>query len=304
MNPTSSRPGALARAFHLISKTALLQVLVFALTTEVARAGSATWKPNPTSNDWNTAANWRPRTAPNAPNDTATFATSSITNVMLSDEQTLVDSIVFSPGASAFTLTVEGGVSNSTLALDGVGLVNNSGVEQNFFTTQQYVTGLNFYNQATAGTQTVYTAAETSGIAFYDQTTAGSATFLIKGNDYFEDAWSELLFYDNSTASNGVFIITGASGEDAEGAETYFYDNSSAGNGTFTNTPATDRYGYWGGTTNFHDNSTAGDSVFTNEGGAGTEGIGGLTQFWENSTAANATITCTAPRGLAVSLAR
>ena len=85
-------------------KTKLL-IIVSLIVAIDALAGSATWKNSPTSPDWNTAANWTPATVPNGASDTATFAISSKTRVSLSDN-TLVNGIVFEPGASAFTITV------------------------------------------------------------------------------------------------------------------------------------------------------------------------------------------------------
>ena len=71
-----------------------------------ARAGSATWDLNPGSGDWNTATNWTPATVPNGPADTATFALSNTTSVSLSAD-TEVDTIMFNPGASVYTVTAE-----------------------------------------------------------------------------------------------------------------------------------------------------------------------------------------------------
>ena len=68
-------------------------------------AGSATWSMNPISGDWNTGANWTPETVPNGPSDIATFGFSTITNISTSD-QTGIDSIVFNPGAKAYTITL------------------------------------------------------------------------------------------------------------------------------------------------------------------------------------------------------
>ena len=286
----TSNPGARARPFHLISKTALLSALVFALTTELAHAGSATWKSNPTSNDWNTATNWMPRTVPNGPNDTATFAVSATTGVSLT-AVTEVNGIVFAPGASPFTITAAPASSTTTLVLTGVGIANNSGVVQNFVTYLD-PERLTFYNQATAGTQTVFTAKETGKIEFFDSTTAGSGTFMIMGNQYFEDDFTTLYFYDNSSAANGIFINTGGSGEEGEGGGTVFSGNSTAANGTFTNEAATNYFAYTGGGTSFVDNSTAADAVFTNEGGVVTYEPGGTTEFFDNSNAERATITC------------
>src|SRR6266550_5934954 len=73
------------------------------LTASSTFAGSATWKVSPTTDDWNTAANWTPRTVPNGPLDTATFASSRQTGVFFASD-TEVNGIVFKPGASAFTI--------------------------------------------------------------------------------------------------------------------------------------------------------------------------------------------------------
>ena len=51
--------------------SATLLALFLILTSQSATAGSATWNLNPTSNDWNTAANWTPMTVPNGPSDEA-----------------------------------------------------------------------------------------------------------------------------------------------------------------------------------------------------------------------------------------
>jgi len=57
----------------MLPRTGLRLALVAALAlwaTDAALAGSATWKLNPTSGDWNTAANWSPSTVPNGAADT------------------------------------------------------------------------------------------------------------------------------------------------------------------------------------------------------------------------------------------
>src|SRR5450432_3052174 len=65
---------------------------------------SATWDLNP-GTDWNTATNWTPVTVPNGPSDTATFDVSNTTAVSIS-APTQVDGILFTPAASAFTITI------------------------------------------------------------------------------------------------------------------------------------------------------------------------------------------------------
>src|SRR5437764_1437214 len=92
------------------------------------QAGSATWTLNPTSGDWNTAANWTPATVPNGPSDTATFGSSSSTEISVS-ANTEISTINFNAGAAAYTITPEPAV---TLTISGLGTSNNSGVMQNF----------------------------------------------------------------------------------------------------------------------------------------------------------------------------
>ena len=82
-----------ARLLRLTSTVLLLVVS----SQATGFAGSATWKANPTSGDWNTAANWMPPTIPNGPSDTATFAASNTTDVSLS-ANTEVNGIVFNAG--------------------------------------------------------------------------------------------------------------------------------------------------------------------------------------------------------------
>jgi len=61
--------------------------------------GSATWNLNPTSGEWNTAANWTPATVPDGPSDVATFGLSNQTSVVLNANVEL-GQIVFDAGAS------------------------------------------------------------------------------------------------------------------------------------------------------------------------------------------------------------
>jgi len=74
---------------------------------------------NPTSNDWNTAAQLDARDRSYGPNDTATFDVSNTTNINVSGIE--VNSITFTPGASAYTLTIR----DSDMTISGVGITNN-----------------------------------------------------------------------------------------------------------------------------------------------------------------------------------
>ena len=219
---------------------------------QVAVAGSATWNLNPTSGDWNTAANWTPNTVPDNPSDTATFDVSDITDISVTPVIDVAE-IIFDPGASGFTISSPG-----TLNLHGAGVTNNSGVEQNFI-----VPGLgaeiHFYESATAGEDTVFTqtgpsSVETTIIAFHQTSSAGSATFISEGN---------------AQASSG----------------TWFFDSATAGNGMFINQPGD----FNGGDTIFFDGATAANATFDCLGGTGSQ-LAGRVQFAQRSTAADATI--------------
>ena len=93
-------------------------------------ADSATWNASPATEDWNTATNWTPAAVPDGPSDVATFGSSSRTAVSLSDVTgTEVNGITFSPGASAYTITV---MPTATMTISGVGIANSSGLTQTF----------------------------------------------------------------------------------------------------------------------------------------------------------------------------
>jgi autotransporter-associated beta strand protein len=206
--------------------------LCLLVTSEALQAGSATWKLDPTSDNWNTAVNWSPETVPNDPADVATFGSSNTTTVSIS-APTHVDSVVFDPNASAFTVST--GAHHFTFL--GAGIVNNSADEQNF------VTGL-----LDGGT-----------IRFRNNATAGNAVFTVYG-DAFQPYVS---FYENATAGDATFFNHGGFG----GAVTWFFDSSTAGKATFHNLDGGD--GFNDGVTVFEDESTAGTAnIFCEGGGA------------------------------------
>src|SRR5205823_12717341 len=163
-----------------------------------AFAGSATWKANPGSGTWNTAANWTPATVPNGAADTATFAFSNIRGVFFVAD-TEVNGIVFNAGASPFKLINQA----PTVTISGKGITNNAGVVQNFTPGPGQII---FTNSATAGSLTSFT--NTGAIAFAGSSSAGNATF---SND------GELTFLNTSTAGDATFInedgkVSGAGG--------------------------------------------------------------------------------------------
>jgi fibronectin-binding autotransporter adhesin len=237
---------------------ALICVALF-FSSAAVDAGSATWNLNPTSSDWNTAANWTPNTVPNGPNDVATFAASNQTDVTIS-ASTEVNELIFSPGASDFTINVTEG---KTFTISGTGIMNNSGIDQNFLITK--TSHLDLTNSATVGELTFFS--------------------LLGGTKSFEGGGA-IFFLDTSSAGNGTFVVNGAENDLGNGASVGFSSNATAGNGTFT-AKAGSQSNVASGLIFFVGTSTAGDASFVIE-GAGT---GGSVAFFgsdlEKSTAGN-----------------
>src|SRR4030095_10692029 len=101
------------------------------LVPSIIYGSSAQWDLDPISGDWNTAVNWTPDSVPNGPADIATFGLSNMTDVSIS-EDTEVKSIIFTPAATnPYSITVNAGL---TLTVSGVGIKNNSGVNQTLTT--------------------------------------------------------------------------------------------------------------------------------------------------------------------------
>jgi hypothetical protein len=240
------------------------------LLSALAQAGSATWDVNPTSGDWNTAANWTPPTVPNGQADTAKFDQSNITSVSVS-ANVIVNEITFNSGANAFTITATESFF-PILMLSGAGVTNNSGVVQNFVTS----TGTHdeakifFTNSATAGTSTNYS------------NSGGGGNFLTQLNGV-------TTFGMASNAGTASFINEGGTGGD--GGVTGFGGSSSAASGVFVNNGGAAPGFFGGGLTDFGENSTAGNGSFTNNGGVIASAGGGRTLFTNISNAGNATFT-------------
>ena len=279
-----------------------LLLLLFVLSPlHSAHADSATWNLNPISGDWNTATNWTPATVPNGSSDTATFDQSNTTSVSLS-ASVEVNEIVFDPGASPFTVTVNFAIpSLPILTVSGIGVVNNSGNAQSLVTTSNgggSESQIILLNNATAGDSSItYTVNGTMN--YYNNSTAGAATFFLNGGSGF----GFLTFYDSSTLGAATFITdqfgivsydssTIASGGifiNNHGGRTIFAD-SDAGNTTSTNNGSDGVH--VGADTTFTGTATADAAVVTNNSGPSIFGAagGGRTYFLESATAGNATV--------------
>ena len=212
-------PGPLDRACPLSRTAILLPLLVLALFSQPVFALSATWKVNPTSDAWLTATNWTPATVPNGPADIATFATSNVTDVTVT-EDIEVSSIIFNPGTTPFDIQIGGmsGISGfRTLTISGAGIINNSGVRQKFVDLAVSAAGMILLtNSASAGDRTTFT---NNGVSFF---TGGSGL---------------MEFQDNSTAATCTIFNNGATQGGFSGM-TYFFGSSSAADSTIINTPA------------------------------------------------------------------
>ena len=277
-------------------------------------ADSATWSSNPTSGDWNTAANWVPNVVPNGTSDTATFGSSSLTDVT----NTLIidlDSLVFEPGAPHYAITTL-----DNIRLYGNGVVNNSEV------TQSFVAGAFFFkNNASAGNMTTYSSVG-GFFSFENSASAGSAAFDLSSDStpaymFFSDsstaadatinasAGFDVTFLDSSTGGNATINLSSAAlvdvpgsfnaehitincigGNQSLGSAVYLEGFSNAGEGTFTAVGGS-TMGEHGGYIQVDNQATADHATFIIGGGLGAGLNSGILVFLQTATAANASIT-------------
>ena len=145
---------------------------------------------------------------PNEVDDIATFGVSNRTKIT-SSSGVVVDSIVFEPGASAYKI---GPDIHAGMGLVGAGVINNSGVTQQFLVAKS--SSLSFSNSASAGSNV-----QTIVPGQIDDTIDGGS-----GNLYFNDS---------SSAGDGIYICKGAETNNGGGAQVYFLGDATAGTSTF-----------------------------------------------------------------------
>jgi autotransporter-associated beta strand protein len=302
----ASKPEITSMNRHIVAAICCLLML---LISPVVYAISTQWDLDPISGDWNTADNWTPNGVPNGPADIATFGLSHTTDVSIS-ANTEVDSIVFTSAATnPYTITASSGLK---LTISGAGIINNSGIAQNFVAAAGPTSGINsirltFKNSATAGSGTFFAmngGAIVGGIpgwtSFEDVSSAGHGTFTNNGPTVLGTfGGGATLFSDNATASNGTFINNGGTIHDpitSDQGSTIFNDSATAANGVFINNAATVS-GAHGGNTAFSGTATAANGTFINNGsiisgqGNGFDSGSGMTGFFNTSTAGNGTFT-------------
>lgn len=253
------------------------------------------WLPAPLSSDWNTGpGNWSPATVPGISN-VAWFGVSSVTSLTFSNNtgSTLVGSLVFLSGGSAYTFTVTPSATAAPQPIFGIlgtGIVNLSGVTQSFVTNGaqagasgggEYGYGiLAFYSNATAGTNTLITNQGGAVAASYSATNSGNTSF------------------NNTSSAGSATIVNNATTVDgAGGGVTLFLDHSSAGSATVTSNGAASALGgppgegatFAAGMTIFDNNADAGTSTLIANGGA-SGGSGGTIRFTGTATGGTASV--------------
>ena len=262
----AAQPGPLPRALRPTFLAALLPVLFLLLTIQSGHAqhGSATWSSNPgDGNLWGSLVNWVPEVIPNGPEDTATFANSSVTYVdfdIFNDFSITLDGIHFVAGADAFTIANY----SASMFFEGVGVTNDSGVTQNFTTTGASGESRYYFDgTSTAGTLTAYTMQGGSpgnsgyyGIVYFnDQSSAASGTFTLLGGNQTNRLGGEALCSSTSTLDHATFTINGG-GNSAKGGLLSLANSANAAQSTLTANGGTT--GGAGGVILFKDDSLGG----------------------------------------------
>ena len=247
--------------------------LILMLCIQDSHAGSATWDVNPSSGDWNTATNWTPTTVPNGFGDVATFGFSHITDVFVSHprntQSDTVDAIIFSASATnPYTITIPPGPLNLFVG----GIVNNSGVTQNFVVNAGPggSFGELFVDGVTVGGSITFTnngsTSFNGGLTVFSGGSASDCTFINNGNrasvGFANAGTTDFL---SATTYNGTFINNGGTVSGAEGGATRLSDSTAVG-GTFTNNGSAVS-GAKGGATKFEGRSSATDSTLIANGG-------------------------------------
>jgi autotransporter-associated beta strand protein len=228
-------------------------------------AGSASWLANPASGDWNTASNWTPGGPPNSPADTATFESSSVTNLLLSGSMQ-ISGITFSAVAgTSYTINL------SSLAIVGSGITNNSGVTQTFVPYSEVL----FANSASAGLKTAFIMGGDYGDGastyFFNNSIAGSATLTANGSNRSDGSGGAVVFYNSSSAGNAAITVSGSAFQHCPPGENCF------------DRPYPAAYVFFG------DSSTAGNATLIANGGIGN-GDGGVIVFQQISTGGTARV--------------
>ncbi len=219
----------------LVFTSLLLGVIL--LAGKSGYAGNANWNNNAATGDWNTATNWTPNTVPGG-SDIATFNSSNVTDISVRQYSEIYE-ILFNPGASSFTCTMS---DSGGLAFTVVGIINNSGVTQEFIAAGDLAGSpgfLSFAGNASAGTQTSCVAqsgtipgSDGALIEFLDFASAGEGQFTIEGAATSALSGGRAIFFSSSTANNATLTSEGGQAAGAPGGLILLQNQSHADSAT------------------------------------------------------------------------
>ncbi|MCG8316549.1 MAG: hypothetical protein MI976_25330 [Pseudomonadales bacterium] len=253
---------------------------------------TSTWKQNPTTNEWNSAANWSPE---EVPMDQAIFSVSSQTTLSFAaDSNAQIGTIEFDENSTGYTFRFAT-AANPALTICGAGVRNHSQIQQSFIvaaTSSGYKNPqLKFLNAATAGGNNMFYCAgpETAQgygggvICFHDSSSAGSAIFKVwtgaEPPPKHSTVGGEVSFCDSATADQAIFTIYGTLGTDGDTfGNVVFHNNATAAHAHFINIGGTVSGGD-GGNTQFYGNSSAAWGIYNNRGGTHPKANGGDVAF-------------------------
>ncbi len=229
--------------------------VLFVVTAPHIHAGSATWKSNPVSNDWNNPANWSPNTVPNGPADVATFMASSVTDISIPGTVEL-DTMFFDFNTSpSYTFTLIPAAGEASLIFSGGGI--SMGVDT---PTQNFVVS----TDAAGGHST---------ITFEDGTYVnGNPSFFIQANPVVGQPGGMILFRGDADAGLGLYTVDGSIVSGGSPGEVHFLGASRLQYAGIINNGSNVAGGV-GGSTFLHDQCFAFAPDLTANGG--TNGGGG-----------------------------
>jgi hypothetical protein len=147
--------------------------------------------------------------------------------------------MIFNSGASAFTIASS---QNAHMGFRGAGIVNNSGVVQNFEAVDDGADisdAMTFYGGASAGINTVFTThgsdtGHSAGLSFWQNSTAGGAMVNVDGAKGPDGYGAEIYFFHSTNAGHANFLVDGGTVSGARGGDVNFVDSSSASNAALT----------------------------------------------------------------------
>ena len=280
----------------LLTSLIRFTLILLCLAAPNSFAASATWRQNPQSSDWNTAANWTPQVVPNGSNDIATFSVTNEASISLSGTME-VSEMNFLSGAAGYVFSIP---AFTTFTLSGPGVVNSSPATQQFALSgneEGFVGGIVFVNQANAGSLASYDlqGGRTEDIIgtyaeFLNDSSAGSATFLLRGPTDNGNNGANIIFVDDATADHATITSEGSAADTGAGGQIFFTGRATAAFANIVNEGGSGSAPLSGSYMLFQADSRAGQATITMKAATNSAGGGGQVLFLDNSTADGATL--------------